>query len=188
VREASIKSRLRFPFKGTSSWHTHQLCVACLGVEHAQSVLEGADCEHCMKLSMRMLRSHWAFFEEDGTVGTPRGVGPAVAEARWRLAFIQRSLPLQYVWMQLWLLWDSRAFVYYTTYINDWLILSQSEHKDVVLSHLKMLGVAAQHQEECALITTFLGVAIFTAVNGVYLGQSLTVKQFQTGRSHGSCV
>ncbi|KAG1932807.1 hypothetical protein F2P79_020840 [Pimephales promelas] len=36
---------------------THQFCVACLGVEHAQSVLEGADCEHCVKLSMRTLRS-----------------------------------------------------------------------------------------------------------------------------------
>ena len=37
---------------------THKLCFACLGVEHAQSVLEGADCEHCEKLSMRMLRSY----------------------------------------------------------------------------------------------------------------------------------
>ncbi|KAG1927595.1 hypothetical protein F2P79_024108, partial [Pimephales promelas] len=47
---------------------THQLCVACLGVEHAESVLEGADCEHFVKLSMRMLRSCRAFFEKDGSV------------------------------------------------------------------------------------------------------------------------
>jgi len=63
---------------------THQLCVACLGVEHAQSVLEGADCEHCDKLSVKTLRSRRAFFGEDGSVRAPRGAGPAAAEAQRR--------------------------------------------------------------------------------------------------------
>ncbi|CAM4721262.1 unnamed protein product [Leuciscus chuanchicus] len=65
---------------------THLLCVFCLGVEHAQSVLEGADCEHCVKLSLRTLRSRRAFFEEDGSVRVPRGAGPAAAEAQRRLS------------------------------------------------------------------------------------------------------
>ena len=43
---------------------THELCVMCLGLEHAQSALEGAGCEHCEKLAMKTLRSRRALFEE----------------------------------------------------------------------------------------------------------------------------
>ena len=98
-------------------------------------------------------------------------------------------------------------------YISDLLILAQSEqmavrHRDVVLSHIKMLGLRLNAKKSVllpALRTTFLGViwdsttmrvrlsparisVILTAVNGVKLGQSLTVKQFLTVGSHGSCV
>ncbi len=43
---------------------THSLCVACLGAEHARSDLEGADCPHCVRLSIRMIHSRRALFEE----------------------------------------------------------------------------------------------------------------------------
>ncbi len=52
-------------------------------------------------------------------------------------------------------------------YIDDWLILAQSHqlavrHRDVVLAHMKKLGLRHKRQEKCALSplqrTTFLGV------------------------------
>ncbi len=62
---------------------THVLCAACLGEEHAQSVLEGAGCEHCDVLSLRTIPSHLAFFhKEDAQARVPWGFGPAVAEAQ----------------------------------------------------------------------------------------------------------
>ncbi|CAM4509992.1 unnamed protein product [Leuciscus chuanchicus] len=89
-------------------------------------------------------------------------------------------------------------------FIDDWLILAQSEqlavrHRDVVLSHIKRLGLWLNAKKSVLLPaqrTTFLGVlwdstimqaclsparisAILTAVKGIKLGQSLTVKQFQ---------
>ncbi len=64
---------------------THSLCVACLGEEHARSALEGADCPHCVRLSMRTLRSRRALFEEGALSSVPRGLGPASAEAERRL-------------------------------------------------------------------------------------------------------
>jgi hypothetical protein len=64
---------------------THDLCVVCMGVQHAQSALEGADCEHCERMSMKTLRSRRALFEESGSVRAPRGSGPAAAEAQRRL-------------------------------------------------------------------------------------------------------
>ncbi|XDV16809.1 hypothetical protein PO909_016345 [Leuciscus waleckii] len=89
-------------------------------------------------------------------------------------------------------------------YLDDWLILAQSEqlavrHRDVILSHIKRLGLWLNAKKSVLLPaqrTTFLGVlwdstimqarlsparisAILTAVKGVKLSQSLTVKQFQ---------
>ncbi len=64
---------------------THVLCVACLGEEHAQSVLESAGCEPCNMLPLRKLRSRLAFFREDTQARVPQGSGPAVAEAQGRL-------------------------------------------------------------------------------------------------------
>ncbi|KAI2647320.1 hypothetical protein H4Q32_030850 [Labeo rohita] len=48
---------------------THDLCIMCLGEEHARNVLEGAVCVHCERLSMKTLRSR-----------------PAAAEARRKLS------------------------------------------------------------------------------------------------------
>ncbi|XP_067233771.1 uncharacterized protein [Chanodichthys erythropterus] len=89
-------------------------------------------------------------------------------------------------------------------YIDDWLILAQSEqqavqHRDVVLSHMKRLGLRLNAKKSVLLpaqTTNYLGVvwdstsmqahlsparvnSILSTVKGVKLGQSLTVKQFQ---------
>ncbi|XP_048017809.1 uncharacterized protein LOC125249543 [Megalobrama amblycephala] len=67
---------------------THEMCVACLGVEHAQAALEGAVCVHCEKLTLRTLRSRRAFFDkhkEGAAASVPQGSGPAAAEAQRRL-------------------------------------------------------------------------------------------------------
>ncbi len=34
---------------------THDLCVMCLGEEHARSVLEGMECVHCAFISMLIM-------------------------------------------------------------------------------------------------------------------------------------
>ncbi|KAL0159829.1 hypothetical protein M9458_043554, partial [Cirrhinus mrigala] len=89
-------------------------------------------------------------------------------------------------------------------YIDDWLILAQSEqvaaqHRDVVLAHMKELGLRLNAKKSMlspSQRTTYLGVvwdsttmqahlsparieSILTAVTRVKEGQSLTVKQFQ---------
>ncbi|KAL0183578.1 hypothetical protein M9458_019274, partial [Cirrhinus mrigala] len=89
-------------------------------------------------------------------------------------------------------------------YIDDWLILAQSEqvaaqHRDVVLAHMKELGLRLNAKKSVLSPlqrTTYLGVvwdsttmqarlsparieSILTAVTRVKEGQSLTVKQFQ---------
>ncbi|KAI2657343.1 Transposon Ty3-G Gag-Pol polyprotein [Labeo rohita] len=89
-------------------------------------------------------------------------------------------------------------------YIDDWLILAQSEmvavrHRDVVLAHMKALGLRLNAKKSVLSPlqrTTYLGVvwdsttmqarlsparieSILTAVKRVKLGRSLTVKQFQ---------
>ena len=70
----------RFITRGDS----HQLCVACLGMQHAQSALEGVDCEHCERFPLRTLRSRRSLFEESGLLRAPRGSGPASVEAERR--------------------------------------------------------------------------------------------------------
>ncbi|KAK2869830.1 hypothetical protein Q8A67_024222 [Cirrhinus molitorella] len=64
---------------------THDLCVVCLGAEHAQLALERADCHDCELLPLRVLRSRLAVFDEGGQVRAPAGSGPAAAEAQRRL-------------------------------------------------------------------------------------------------------
>ncbi|KAL0173474.1 hypothetical protein M9458_029442, partial [Cirrhinus mrigala] len=89
-------------------------------------------------------------------------------------------------------------------YIDDWLILAQSEmvavrHRDVVLAHMKELGLRLNAKKSVLSTlqrTTYLGVvwdsttmqarlspaqieSILTAVKRVKEGRSLTVKQFQ---------
>ncbi|KAI2662333.1 Transposon Ty3-G Gag-Pol polyprotein [Labeo rohita] len=97
-------------------------------------------------------------------------------------------------------LWGIRTL----NYINDWLILAQSEHmavqhRDVVLAHLKELGLRLNAKKSVLSPlqrTTYLGKvwdstmmqarlsparieSILTAVMRVTEGRSLTVKQFQ---------
>ncbi|XP_077061833.1 uncharacterized protein LOC143714498 [Siphateles boraxobius] len=89
-------------------------------------------------------------------------------------------------------------------YIDDWLILAQTEqmavrHRDVVLAHIRKLGLRLNAKKSVlspSQKTTFLGVvwdsvsmrarlsptriaSILSAVKQVKLGQLLTVKQFQ---------
>ncbi|XP_026054609.1 NLR family CARD domain-containing protein 3-like [Carassius auratus] len=64
---------------------THSLCVVCLGAEHAESALEGADYLHCKRLPLRMLRSRRALFEEGAFTSVPHGAGPASVEAEQQL-------------------------------------------------------------------------------------------------------
>ncbi len=62
---------------------THDLCVFCLGEEHARDVLEGAICVHCELFSMRKLRSRLSLFSrKEGQPSASRGSRPTVAEAR----------------------------------------------------------------------------------------------------------
>ncbi len=65
---------------------THDLCVICLGEEHARSVLEGMECAHRDLFSLRKLRSHMSLFSRElGQSSAPRGSGLAAAEAARRL-------------------------------------------------------------------------------------------------------
>ncbi|ROJ25309.1 hypothetical protein DPX16_20122 [Anabarilius grahami] len=58
------------------------LCVFCLGEEHARTVLEGAVCVNCERLPMRTLCSRLALFSRgEEPASAP---GPARAEAEWR--------------------------------------------------------------------------------------------------------
>ncbi len=62
---------------------THDLCVFCLGEEHARDVLEGAICVHCEFFSMRKLRFRLSLFSrKEGQPSASHGSGPTVAEAR----------------------------------------------------------------------------------------------------------
>ncbi|KAL0149575.1 hypothetical protein M9458_055102 [Cirrhinus mrigala] len=64
-----------------TSEDTHNMCVVCLGAEHAASALEGADCPHCELLPLRTLRSWKALFEEGAFTSVPQGAGPTATEA-----------------------------------------------------------------------------------------------------------
>ncbi len=68
-----------------TSGDTHSLCVVCLGVEHAESALVAADCPHCERLPLSMLRSRKALFEEGAFTSVPHGAGPASAKAEQQL-------------------------------------------------------------------------------------------------------
>ncbi|KAL0202332.1 hypothetical protein M9458_000350, partial [Cirrhinus mrigala] len=66
---------------------THDLCVMCLGEEHAREVLEGAICVHCERLPIKTLHSRLSLFSrKEGQPSAPRGSGPAAAEARRKLS------------------------------------------------------------------------------------------------------
>ncbi len=65
---------------------THNLCVFCLGKEHARDVLEGKICVHCELFSMKKLRSRLSLFSrKEGQPSASRDSGPTAAEARRRM-------------------------------------------------------------------------------------------------------
>ncbi len=64
----------------------HDLCVMCLGEEHVRFVLEGTECVHCDRFSLRKLRSRlYLFSRELGQSSAPRDSVSAATEAARRL-------------------------------------------------------------------------------------------------------
>ncbi len=65
---------------------THDLCVFCLGEEHASDVLERAICVHCDIFSIKKLRSRLSLFSrKEGQLSASHDPGHTVAEARRRM-------------------------------------------------------------------------------------------------------
>ncbi len=65
---------------------TYNLCIFCLGDEHARDVLEGEICVHCELLSMKKLCSHLSLFpSKEWQPSAYRDSGPIAAEARRRM-------------------------------------------------------------------------------------------------------
>ncbi len=65
---------------------THNLCVFCLGKEHARDVLEGEICVHCELFSMKKLSSRLSLFSrKEGQPSASRDSRPTAAEARRRM-------------------------------------------------------------------------------------------------------
>ncbi len=52
---------------------SHDHCIACLGLAHAEAALEESDCAHCADLPMRVLRTR------RNVARCPFGVRPTVA-------------------------------------------------------------------------------------------------------------
>ncbi|KTF80859.1 hypothetical protein cypCar_00027925 [Cyprinus carpio] len=68
----------RFITKGD----THERCVVCLGLHHAQSALSGlSSCPHCDGLRLKVLRSRVEVFSKVAPASNPRRVASAAAEA-----------------------------------------------------------------------------------------------------------
>ncbi len=67
--------------------NTHNLCVFCLGEEHARNVLEEVIGMHCEHFFVRKLHSRLSLFSrKEGQPSVSRGSGPTVAEARRRMS------------------------------------------------------------------------------------------------------
>ncbi len=65
---------------------THNLCVFCLGKEHARDVLEGKSACTVSFFSMKKLRSRLSLFSrKEGQPSASRDSGPTAAEARRRM-------------------------------------------------------------------------------------------------------
>ncbi len=75
---------------------THDLCVMCLGEEHARSVLEGMECVHCEPFSVGKSSALGCpvFLRELGRSSAPRGSGPAAGEAVKRLSSRRSQMKL----------------------------------------------------------------------------------------------
>lgn len=65
---------------------SHDLCVICMGKEHAPLVLEGAEYEHCESSSMKKLCSCLSLFSRElGQAPMPHGLGPTSPKAKRKL-------------------------------------------------------------------------------------------------------
>ncbi len=65
---------------------THNLCVFCLGEEHARDVFEGQFCMHCELFSMKKLRSRLSLFlRKEWQPSASHDSGPIAAEARRKI-------------------------------------------------------------------------------------------------------
>ncbi len=62
---------------------THNICVFCLGKEHARDILEGKICLNCELFSMKKLCSRLSLFSRKESAS--RDSGPTAAEARRRM-------------------------------------------------------------------------------------------------------
>lgn len=60
---------------------SHELCVLCLGTEHARAALTGSDCVHCQRLTITKLRSRLAVFTNLGTRASAHRVSGPVSAA-----------------------------------------------------------------------------------------------------------
>ncbi len=75
---------------------THDLCVFCLGEEHARDVLEGEICVHCELFSMKNLCSRLSLFSrKEGQPSASRDSGPTAAEARRQIKLWGSQLDLE---------------------------------------------------------------------------------------------
>ncbi len=77
------------------SFQVFNLCFMSLGEEHAHSVLEGSECVHCEKFTMRKLLSHLSLFSrEEVQVSAPCGSGPTAVETWWKLSLWRSQVEL----------------------------------------------------------------------------------------------
>lgn len=63
----------------------HNLCVACLGAEHAWSAIEGADCADCERLPLHTFYSRCTFFKEGEQACSSHSSVAAGAERKLKL-------------------------------------------------------------------------------------------------------
>lgn len=115
------------------------LCVSCLGVELAQSALEGTDCAHCDQLPLRMLHSCLALFDESGQDEACKGPWkgrsrPFLSSQLWAPVLslrirksAQRLLPSWvkarcwlYLALRRWILSASRQRIWWRLWLVPW--------------------------------------------------------------------
>ncbi len=108
---------------------THDLCVMCLGEEHARSVLEGIECAHCELFSLGKLHSRMSLFSRElGQSSAPRGSGPAAAEAARRLRKM-KDLPVTFtVFKSVGCVHKSLPFSHRTT---SWTVTNLASEVDI---------------------------------------------------------
>lgn len=64
---------------------SHNMCLICMGVEDARSVVEGADCTHCDKFNICKLQSRLDLIDESQAPAL-RGLATSVMEFAGRVS------------------------------------------------------------------------------------------------------